>query len=84
MTPCGGVRAESDMRTTLGQFLDRIDSGQCSYIWNVPPDVQRSSLPRLREWAAERFDLAREVTVPRELRWTLYQRPAIAERAESW
>jgi hypothetical protein len=62
------------MRTTLGQFLDRIDSGECSYIWNVPLDVQRTCLPRLREWAAERFDLAREVTVPRELRWTLYRK----------
>jgi len=75
MTPCAGIRAESDMRTTLGQFLDRIDSGECSYIWNVPPDVQRTCLPQLREWAAERFDLAREVTVPRALEWTLYRKP---------
>jgi hypothetical protein len=34
----------------------------------------RTCLPRLREWAAEGFDLTREVTVPRALEWTLYRK----------
>jgi hypothetical protein len=45
-----------------------LDIGECSYVWSVPPDVQRTCLPRLRAWAAERFDLERDVPAPRELK----------------
>jgi hypothetical protein len=35
--------------------------------------VDFSANARVCAWAAERFNLAREVTVPRALVWTLYR-----------
>jgi SAM-dependent methyltransferase len=75
-----GMRASGDVRVgpgpslTLAAFLGRIDTGECSYVWNVPEDVQRQCLPALRNWAAQRFDLDRPMPMPRELRWTIYRR----------
>jgi len=70
----GEVRAEPDTRTTLAQFLERIVAGECSYIWNVPGDVQQKCLPALKAWAAERFDLECSRPAPREIRWTVYRK----------
>lgn len=71
----------------LSDFLRKIDEGECSYVWNVPADVQQRCLPALRAWAAERFDLDRAMPVPREIRWTIYQRSmklsALSFQAES-
>jgi SAM-dependent methyltransferase len=61
-------------RLSLAAFLTRIVDGECSYTWNVPADVQARCLPELRAWAAARFDLAREVPVPREMAWRVYER----------
>jgi len=58
----------------LAAFLDRIVDGECSYIWNVPADVQSRCLPELRAWAAQQFDLDREAPVPREITWRVYRR----------
>jgi ubiquinone/menaquinone biosynthesis C-methylase UbiE len=60
---------------TLLQFLDRIMSGEVSYIWNVPKHVQESCLPQLKKWAENTFDLERSVPMPKELRWTIYRKP---------
>jgi SAM-dependent methyltransferase len=60
--------------TPLSDFLRKIDEGECSYVWNVPADVQQRYLPALRAWAAERFDLDRALPVSREIRWTIYRR----------
>ena len=66
------VRAEPDRQMTLAQFLASIASGECSYVWNVPADVQERCLPELSRWAAGRFDL--EARFPRELVWKVYRR----------
>ena len=58
----------------LSDFLQKIDDGECSYVWNVPEEIQRRCLPVLREWAAARFDLDRATPSPREIRWTIYRR----------
>jgi SAM-dependent methyltransferase len=41
----------------LSDFLQQIDEGECSYVWNVPAEIRQRCLPALRAWAAERFDL---------------------------
>lgn len=61
---------------TLREFLRRLTEGELSYIWNVPENVRTESLPRLRRWCEERFDLERPVAVPRQLRWTLFRKAA--------
>jgi SAM-dependent methyltransferase len=60
---------------TLLQFLDRIMSGEVSYIWNVPKHVQESCLPQLKKWAENTFDLEQSAPMPMELRWTVYRKP---------
>jgi SAM-dependent methyltransferase len=62
---------------TLGEFLRRLIDGELSYIWNVPRTVQEQCLPRLRAWSAQRFDLARSISMPRELCWTVYCKEAV-------
>lgn len=61
---------------TLDEFLRRLTAGELSYIWSVPEDVRTESLPRLRRWCEEHFDLERPVVVPRQLRWTLFRKAA--------
>jgi len=58
---------------TVGDFLKRLVDGECSYTWAVSRDVLARRLPELQEWAATRFDLAREVPMPREIRWRIYR-----------
>jgi len=58
---------------TLTSFVNRIVDGECSYIWNVPAEVQRQCLPELKAWASERFDLDRAVSLPRDISWKIYQ-----------
>jgi ubiquinone/menaquinone biosynthesis C-methylase UbiE len=74
MTRACALRAESSMRTTMGKFLERVETGECTYTWSVPKEVQRVCLPALRAWAAGRFDLDREVPVPRDLKWTIFRK----------
>jgi ubiquinone/menaquinone biosynthesis C-methylase UbiE len=64
---------EGDLRMTLADFLDRIVTGQCSYTWNVPPAVKERTLPALTAWAEQRFDLSKEVLLPREIIWRIYR-----------
>jgi SAM-dependent methyltransferase len=62
---------------TLRDFVGRVASGELSYIWNVPKQVQESCLPLLKKWCEETFDLERPVPIPRELHWTIYQKAAV-------
>jgi SAM-dependent methyltransferase len=61
---------------TVADFLKRLVDGECSYTWAVPRDVAARRLPELQQWAAARFDLTREVPMPREIIWRVYQRTA--------
>jgi len=61
---------------TLGEFLRRLTEGELSYIWNVPESVRTESLPRLRTWSEQTFDLDAPVHVPRQVRWTLFRKSA--------
>ena len=72
LTVSDEIRAEPDRQMTLAQFLASIASGECSYVWNVPADVQQRCLPELSRWAADRFDL--EARFPREIIWKVYRR----------
>jgi SAM-dependent methyltransferase len=55
---------EPDARMALGEFLDRIVIGECSYTWKLPRDVQQQCVPKLVQWARARFDMASIVTSP--------------------
>ena len=57
---------------TVADFLKRLVDGECSYTWAVPKDILARRLPELQRWASERFDLAREVPMPREIIWRIY------------
>ena len=59
---------------TLRDFVEKIVSGELSYIWNVPKHVQESCLPRWKDWSENTFDLEQTVPMPRELRWTIYRK----------
>ena len=74
ITRAAEVRGPSITRTTMSKFLERVETGECTYTWSVPEEVQRACLPALRAWAAERFDLDREVPAPGEVKWTIYRK----------
>jgi SAM-dependent methyltransferase len=59
---------------TLHDFVERIVSGELSYIWNVPKHAQESCLPRLGKWCEDTFDLDRSIPMPREIRWTIHRK----------
>jgi SAM-dependent methyltransferase len=59
---------------TLRDFVGRVASGEFSYIWTVPKHVQESCLPLLEKWCEDTFDLDRPVSIPRQLRWTIYRK----------
>lgn len=62
-------------RMTLVDFVEKIASGEFSYIWNVPKHVRESCLPRLKKWSENTFDPEQSVPIPREVRWTIYRKP---------
>ena len=59
---------------TLLSFVEKIVSGELSYIWNVPRNIQESCLPQLKQWSENTFDLKQAVPMPKELRWTIYRK----------
>jgi len=61
-------------RMTLLDFVEKIVSGEFSYIWNVPKHVRESCLPKLKKWSESTFDLEQSVPVPNDLRWTIYRK----------
>jgi SAM-dependent methyltransferase len=74
LVPIGHVPLGPGPLMPLSDFLRKIDERECSYVWNVPEEIQKRCLPALRAWAEERFDLDRALPVPREIRWTIYRR----------
>ena len=58
---------------TVADFLKRLVDGECSYTWAVPKDVAARCLPELQAWASSRFDLTREVPMPRKIVWRVYE-----------
>ena len=75
-----GFQRANELRTgpgpamTLREFVEKIVSGEFSYIWNVPKHLQESCLPRLKDWAENSFRLDDLVPMPQELRWTIYRK----------
>lgn len=61
---------------TLSEFLNRIESREFSYLWNVADAVQSACMRQLRDWASATFDLETPLQIPREMSWTIYRRPA--------
>jgi len=61
---------------TLADFLNKIQSGEFSYLWNVPKDVQDVCLPKLRGWCESKFDLDQSAPMPAALRWVVYEKAA--------
>jgi SAM-dependent methyltransferase len=67
------IEAGTGPMITLSDFLDKIQSGELSYVWKVPRDVQDSCLPQLRRWCEGRFDLHQPAPTPAELHWAVYE-----------
>ena len=59
---------------TLRDFLRRLTEGELSYIWNVPEQVRAACLPSLQRWSEQTFDLEAPIPMPRQVRWTIYQK----------
>lgn len=59
---------------TLADFLNRIQSGEFSYVWNIPKDVQAACLPHLRRWCESKFDLYQPAPIPAKLHWAVYEK----------
>lgn len=67
------IQASAGPAVTLADFLNKIQSGEFSYVWNVPKDVQDFCLPQLRRWCESKFDLYQPAPMPAELRWVVYE-----------
>lgn len=59
---------------TLRDFVEKIVSGEFSYIWNVPTRVRESCLPSLKKWSEITFDLEQSIPIPKDVRWTIYRK----------
>lgn len=59
---------------TLRQFVERIVSGEFSYVWNVPSAVRERCLMQLTQWCDHTFDLEQSFPMPRELQWTIFRK----------
>jgi hypothetical protein len=59
--PITQIPCESDAPVTMREFLRRIESGECSYTWKLPPSLQTSCVAALLEWAQVRFNLDRPI-----------------------
>jgi ubiquinone/menaquinone biosynthesis C-methylase UbiE len=68
------IAAGAGPAITLADFLNKIESGEYSYIWEVPRNVQGLCLSLLRRWCESRFDLGQAAPMPAELSWAVYQR----------
>ncbi|MBY0495698.1 MAG: methyltransferase domain-containing protein [Cyanobacteria bacterium] len=59
---------------TLRQFVERIVSGEFSYVWNVPSAVRERCLMQLSQWCDHTFDPEQSFPMPRELQWTIFRK----------
>jgi SAM-dependent methyltransferase len=68
------IRTRDD--TTVGRFLEEMDTGMHSWTWRVPEDVRRRIGPELRAWAVQHFgSLERPVEPDLEILWRAYDLP---------
>jgi SAM-dependent methyltransferase len=67
------IEAGAGPAITLADFLNMIQSGELSYVWNVPKEVQDSCLPQLRCWCEGKFDVHQPAPVPADLSWVVYE-----------
>jgi SAM-dependent methyltransferase len=67
------IEAGAGPAITLADFLNKIQCGEYSYVWNVPKDAQDFCLPKLRRWCESKFDLYRPTPMPAELHWAVYE-----------
>lgn len=67
------IEAGAGPAITLAEFLNKIQSGEFSYVWNVPKDVQDVCLPKLRRWCESEFDLDQSVPMPAAFCWAVYE-----------
>lgn len=67
------IEAGAGPAITLAEFLNKIETGELSYVWKVPGDVQDSCIPELRRWCEGKFDLHQPAPMPTELRWVVYE-----------
>lgn len=58
---------------TMREFLSRIQSGECSYTWKLPPPVHAGCVAALWEWADARFDLDRPIAS--DTAWKVFRLP---------
>jgi SAM-dependent methyltransferase len=70
----GNVELGAGQEITLNEFLRRLEEGELSYVWDVAENIRAECLPRLRRWAEQRFDLKRPLSMPSEVRWTVYRK----------
>jgi SAM-dependent methyltransferase len=68
------IEAGAGPTMTLADFLTKIESGEFSYVWNVPEDVQGSCIPQLRRWCEITFDLHQPAPMPARLQWVVYEK----------
>jgi SAM-dependent methyltransferase len=68
------IAAGSGPAITPADFLDKIQSGEFSYVWSVPKDVQDSCIPELRRWCGSRFNLHLPAPMPAKLHWVVHQK----------
>ena len=61
-------------RLALRDFVDRIVTGELSYTWSVPKEIQEHCLPMLKTWCEQTFDLGQTFSMPKNLYWTVYQK----------
>ncbi|HEX5081016.1 MAG TPA: class I SAM-dependent methyltransferase [Blastocatellia bacterium] len=59
--PIAEIPCEPDGHVTMREFLSRIESGECSYTWKIPPSIHASCVTALLEWAQAWFDLERPI-----------------------
>lgn len=69
-----GLRIGAGPKMSLHDFVEKIVSGELSYIWNVPNHARESCLPRLKKWCENTFDLEQSVSIPKDLCWTIYRK----------
>src|SRR5579863_3476810 len=67
------IEAGAGPAITLADFLNKIETAEFSYIWNVPKDVRDLCLPQLRSWCESKFDLYQSSPMPAALRWVVYE-----------
>lgn len=71
----GAVAVTQGVEMSLRGFIDKIANRECSYLWDVDPDIGAEAVAELAAWARAEFGpLDQIVGVPGETYWRVYQR----------